>query len=68
MKTEMTNIQKKDIQIALADYCARYGGQNRASKILEGVSVGTISQMVNGNWENIWAVTDSSKIASVVNN
>lgn len=53
MKTEMTNIQKKDIQIALADYCARYGGQNRASKILEGVSVGTISQMVNGNWENI---------------
>lgn len=53
MKTDMTNIQKKDIQIALADYCARYGGQNRASKILEGVSVGTISQMVNGNWENI---------------
>ena len=49
----MTNIQKKDIQIALADYCARYGGQNRASKILEGVSVGTISQIVNGNWENI---------------
>ena len=49
----MTNIQKKDIQIALADYCARYGGQNRASKILEGVSVGTISQMVNVNWENI---------------
>ena len=53
MKTDMTNIQKKDIQIALADYCARYGGQNRASKILEGVSVGTISQIVNGNWENI---------------
>ncbi len=53
MKTDTANIQKKDSQIALADYCARYGGQNRASKILEGVSVGTISQMVNGNWENI---------------
>lgn len=53
MKNEMTNIQKKDIQIALTDYCARYGGMNKASKILEGVSIGTISQMANGNWENI---------------
>lgn len=49
----MTAIQKRDIQVALSDYCARYGGMNKASKILEGVSTGTISQMVNGNWENI---------------
>lgn len=53
MKNEVTTIQKRDIQVALADYCARYGGMNKASKILDGVSVGTISQMVNGNWENI---------------
>ncbi|MBR3648275.1 MAG: ATP-binding protein [Paludibacteraceae bacterium] len=53
METKLTDIRKKDIQSALADYCARYGGQSKAAKILDGVSSGTISQMVNGNWENI---------------
>lgn len=53
METRVTEIRKRDIQNALADYCARYGGQSKASKILDGVSSGTISQMVNGNWENI---------------
>lgn len=53
MEARVTEIRKRDIQNALADYCARYGGQSKASKILDGVSSGTISQMVNGNWENI---------------
>ena len=53
METKLTDIRKRDIQNALADYCARYGGQNKAAKILDGVSGGTISQMVNGNWELI---------------
>ena len=49
----LTEIRKRDIQNALADYCARYGGQNKAAKILDGISAGTISQMINGNWELI---------------
>ncbi len=49
----MTDIRKRDIALALADYCARYGGQSKTAKILEGVSSATISQMVNNNWENI---------------
>lgn len=53
MEAKVTDIRKRDIQNALADYCARYGGQSKAAKILEGVSSGTISQMVNNNWENI---------------
>lgn len=53
MEAKVTDIRKRDIQNALADYCARYGGQSKAAKILDGVSSGTISQMVNGNWENI---------------
>lgn len=53
MEAKVTDIRKRDIQNALADYCARYGGQSKAAKILDGVSSGTISQMVNNNWENI---------------
>ncbi len=50
---KITNIRKRDIQLALADYCARYGGQNKAAKILDGVSSGTISQILNGNHDLI---------------
>ena len=49
----ITDIRKRDIQLALADYCARYGGQNKAAKILDGVSSGTISQIINGNHDLI---------------
>ena len=37
METKLTDIRKRDIQNALADYCARYGGQNKAAKILDGI-------------------------------
>ena len=62
---KITDIRKRDIQLALADYCARYGGQNKAAKILDGVSSGTISQVLNGNHD---LITDDMwrKIASQI--
>lgn len=53
MIKQITDIRKRDIKNALIDFCDRFGGQNRASKILDGVSAGTISQVINDNHDLI---------------
>lgn len=53
MDKRITDIRKSDIKNALIDFCDRFGGQNKAAKILDGVSSGTISQIINGNHELI---------------
>lgn len=49
----ITENQKQQIADKLRSYCDRYESQNKASKSLSGVSSGTISQVLNGNWELI---------------
>lgn len=44
--------QKQQIKNALVAYIEQKGSQNKASKTI-GVSGATLSQIVNGNWENI---------------
>jgi len=60
----MTQREKATIREHLADYCQRKGSQNKAAKSMHAVSSGTISQILNGNWD---LVTDEMfrKIASV---
>ena len=53
MEKKITEIRKRDIRNALVDFCDRFGGQSKASKIMEGVSSATISQIINENWELI---------------
>lgn len=45
--------QKTTIQAKLQEYCDKYESQNKAANSLKGVSAGTISQVLKGNWENI---------------
>jgi plasmid maintenance system antidote protein VapI len=45
--------QKNQIKAKLQEYCAKYGSQNKAANSLKGVSAGTISQVLNENWEHI---------------
>lgn len=49
----MQNTQKEQIKTKLQDYCSRYGSQNKAANSLKGVSAGTISQIINRNWDSI---------------
>jgi DNA transposition AAA+ family ATPase len=49
----MENNTKTQIAETLKGYIARYESQNKAANSLKGVSSATISQMVNGNWEQI---------------
>lgn len=49
----MENNTKTQIAETLKNYIARYESQNKAANSLKGVSSATISQMVNGNWEQI---------------
>lgn len=49
----MTNLEKKSIAEKLKDYCERYGSQNKAANSLKGVSIGTISQVINEKWDLI---------------
>ena len=49
----MDTIKKQNITNSLRSYCDRYESQKRAANSLIGVSAGTISQMLNGNWELI---------------
>ena len=37
MEKKITEIRKRDIRNALVDFCDRFGGQSKASKIMEGV-------------------------------
>lgn len=50
---EITEIRKANIQQALMEYCERFGGQNKAARLMEGVSGATVSQIVNGRWADI---------------
>lgn len=49
----MTNQHKETVRARLAEYCSKYGSQNKAANSLKGVSAGTISQILNKNWEQI---------------
>jgi len=49
----MEELEKNLIKNALASYCQQKGSQNKAANSLNGVSSALISQVLNGNWENI---------------
>lgn len=49
----MTGKEKQSIAQQLAAYCAQKGSQNKAARSLRGVSPGTVSQMLSGNWDLI---------------
>lgn len=49
----MQNNQKQAIQAKLAGFCRLKGSAQKASRALRDVSTATISQVINGNWENI---------------
>lgn len=54
----MKEIEKQQIKAKLAEFCEIKGGINKAANALCGTSSGTISQMLNDNWElisdNMW--------------
>jgi DNA transposition AAA+ family ATPase len=45
--------EKEDIRELLKDHVSRYESQNKATASLKGVSAGTVSQILNGKYENI---------------
>lgn len=49
----METNEKKNITAALSAYCGQIGSQNKAANSMRGVSSATISQMLNGNWNDI---------------
>ncbi len=49
----MTRKEKIDIQSRLRDYCEQKGSQNKAARTLKDISAGTVSQILNGNWDLI---------------
>lgn len=49
----MTTLDKHAIVNELRAYCNRFSSQNKAANSLKNVSPGTISQMLNGKWDNI---------------
>lgn len=49
----MEELEKNLIKSALANYCEQKGSQNKAANTLTGVSSALISQVLNGNWDNI---------------
>ena len=49
----MTNLNKEQIKLKLAEYCARFESQNKAANSMKGVSSATISQVLNNNWDLI---------------
>jgi len=49
----MENLQKQKITDKLAAYCERYESRNRAANSLRNVSAATVTQMLNGKWEQI---------------
>ncbi len=49
----MNTNEKHKIKEALAKYCERKGGQNKAANTLQGVSSALISQVLNENWDLI---------------
>jgi len=51
----ITDFKKQSIKKALKTYVERYESQNKAANSLKGVSAGTVSQVLNNNWELIKA-------------
>jgi hypothetical protein len=49
----MENLTKQRIADQLNNYVGKVGSQNRASKLLNGVSVATISNILSQKWESI---------------
>jgi len=49
----MINETKKQIAEHLSKYVDNIGSQNKASKILNGISVATINNILNSKWDNI---------------
>ena len=49
----MEQKQKELIALRLKAYVAKYRSQNKAVGSLKGTSAGTVSNILNGKWENI---------------
>lgn len=49
----MTNNEKQLIADKLRAYVAKYASQNKAVASMKGTSAGTVSNILNGKWENI---------------
>lgn len=49
----INDIQKEQIARDLRAYVGRYPSQNKAANSLKGVSAGTLSSILNRNWDNI---------------
>jgi len=47
----ISETNKSQIKDRLSDYVERFGSQNKAANSLRGVSAGTVSQVINSNWE-----------------
>lgn len=50
---EMTSNEKQLIADKLRAYVAKYASQNKAVASMKGTSAGTVSNILNGKWENI---------------
>lgn len=50
---EKTNNEKQLIADKLRAYVAKYASQNKAVASMKGTSAGTVSNILNGKWENI---------------
>ena len=50
---ELTNKEKEQIAVRLKTYVAKYASQNKAVASMKGTSAGTVSNILNGKWENI---------------
>lgn len=50
---ELTNKEKEQITGRLRAYVAKFASQNKAVASMKGTSAGTVSNILNGKWENI---------------
>lgn len=50
---ELTNKEKEQITGRLRAYVAKFASQNKAVASIKGTSAGTVSNILNGKWENI---------------
>lgn len=49
----MTEVEKRQIAEQLKKFSERVGGQNKAARMLDGVSTATVSKILTGKWETI---------------
>lgn len=50
---ELTNKEKEQIASRLKTYVSKFASQNKAVASMKGTSAGTVSNILNGKWENI---------------